>query len=137
MKNTLLGRKNVLESDLSAQGKGIEKWVELSERTFNFARYARIWFEKGSTESRRAILSCLGSHLVIKDKKLAVQLHFVFQTLFENIEKAELEIQSVLTQKDGSVQAQITNPWLVCPTLRRERDSNSRTQLRFDSLVNC
>ena len=137
MKNTLLGRKNVLESDLSAQGKGIEKWVELSERTFNFARYARIWFEKGSTESRRAILSCLGSHLVIKDKKLAVQLHFVFQTLFENIEKAELEIQSVLTQKDGSVQAQITNPWLVCPTLRRERDSNSRTQLRVDSLVNC
>jgi site-specific DNA recombinase len=126
LKTSLVARKNALESDLNAQGKGIEQWIELSERTFNFARYARIWFANGSTETRRAIFSCLGSHLIIKDRKLAVQLHPVFKSLFENIEKAELEIESVLTQKDGSIQAQIANPWLVCPTLRRRRDSNSR-----------
>ncbi len=122
----LVARKNTLEEILQVQGHGIEQWVELSERTFNFARYSRIWFAKGNTETKRAVFSCLGSNLTIKDKKVAVDLHPVFKTLFDNIELVEKEIAQVITQQNASNKGDSASPWLECPTLRRERDSNSR-----------
>ncbi len=50
-RNTLLDERRVLESDLQTEGAAIEKWLELSERTFNFARYASVWFFKGENRS--------------------------------------------------------------------------------------
>ena len=37
-------------------------WLELSEKTFLFARYARFWFENGSLKDRKLILEALGSN---------------------------------------------------------------------------
>src|SRR3989344_5616991 len=42
VKSTLLKQKSALEGDLKNQGKEIEEWLTLSERTFNFARYASL-----------------------------------------------------------------------------------------------
>lgn len=84
LKNALIRRKEALEDELKGQGKELEQWVALSERTFNFARYARIWFEKGGLDVQRAILACLGSNLLIEGRKLKIQLRPVFQTIFEN-----------------------------------------------------
>ena len=33
-------------------GKVIEDWVELSERTFDFARYAQAWFNNGDMDTK-------------------------------------------------------------------------------------
>ena len=122
----LIARKNTLEADLQSQGQVIEQWVELSERTFNFARYARVWFAQGNTETKRAVFACLGSNLTIKDKKVAVDLHPVFKTLFANIELAEAEISQVITQQSEVTKGENVVSWQNCAVLRRERDSNSR-----------
>jgi len=84
LKEQLLKRKNALESELNDKGKEIEQWMELSERTFNFACYARAWFENGDNATKRSILACLGSNLVLKDQKINVQLHPFFLSIFEN-----------------------------------------------------
>ncbi|MDP2960408.1 MAG: recombinase family protein, partial [candidate division Zixibacteria bacterium] len=47
-------------------------WIELSEKTFIFARYARKWFKEGTLEDKKIILDTIGSNLILKDKKLFI-----------------------------------------------------------------
>jgi len=99
LKTQLLRRKNALESELNDKGKEIEQWVELSEKTFNFACYARVWFEKGDNATKRSILGCLGSNLVLKDKKINVQLHPFFLSVLENKKSLSVEDASARTSE--------------------------------------
>lgn len=55
--------------------------VELSERTFIFAAYARFWFREGDLEQKRAVLGALGSNLTLRDKKLGVDLQKPLEVL--------------------------------------------------------
>jgi hypothetical protein len=93
LKGRLIKQKTALEQELREQGKDIEEWVELSERTFNFCRYARAWFEKGDMETKRAIFGCLGSELLLKDQKVGVTLKKPFQYIFEGLNQAEQELE--------------------------------------------
>lgn len=119
LRNDLLRQKGQLEADLEAQNRSVEEWMELTERTFDFARYARLWFAQGALETKRAILASLGSHLVITDQKLLVTLHPVFQAFFENLEQAEKEIAQVRTSKVPANKRQTAQAGAVSPTLRR------------------
>jgi site-specific DNA recombinase len=112
LKGGLLKRKSSLEEEIKGKGASIEEWLELSERTFNFARYARTWFENGSDDTRRAILSCLGSNLVLKDQKLHVGLHPVFLSVIEHREKVETELAQVRTSESPLFEGRkgITDP---------------------------
>lgn len=125
-KSTLLNEKTALEADLQAESVAIERWLELSERTFNFARYASIWFFKGDLETKRAIFACLGSDFLLNDKKLNVQLRKPFKLLLENLPEIEKEMLSVRTSENGSTKGQTVS--FVHQNLigRRRRDSNSR-----------
>lgn len=118
LKTRLVKEKSALESELKTQGKTIEEWVELSEKTFNFARYARIWFAKGDMETKRTIFACLGSHLVIQDQKLNVELHPYFKVIFENLAEAERELIKVRTSESVINKRQIAEILAKCPTLR-------------------
>ena len=124
VKNNLLKQKAALEDDLKKQGKVIEEWVELSERTFNFARYARMWFAKGNMETKRAVFAALGSHLIIEDQKLNVELHPYFKIIFENLKEAEKELLKVRTSEKTTNKRQIATVMAKCPVLRRVQDSN-------------
>lgn len=124
LKTRLLKEKIALESELQAQGGAIEEWVELSEKTFNFARYAQIWFAKGDMETKRAIFACLGSHLLLKDQKLAISLHKPFQFIFENKNSVEKELSRVRTSENATNKRQIAQVWAKCPILRWVEDSN-------------
>lgn len=99
MKGQLIKRKSGLESELNAKGNEIEQWVELSERTFNFACYASIWFENGDIAMKKSILQALGTNLRIKDKKLNVDLHPFFAPFVKNKKSLDLEDVSVRTAK--------------------------------------
>ena len=125
-KNVMLNEKATLENDLEAQSVALEKWLELSERTFNFARYAAIWFFKGDMETRRAIFACLGSNFLVKHKKLNIQLRKPFKILFDNLADIEREMLLVRTSENAANKGQIVT---FVPTNllgRRVRDSNSR-----------
>ena len=125
-KASLLKQKTALESDLKAQGKTIEEWAELSERTFNFARYAQVWFANGDMQTKRAVFAALGSHLIIKDQNLNVALHPYFKIIFDNLKKAERELVRVRTSEFEQNRGQIALILAKCPTLRRRWDSNPR-----------
>ena len=126
LKTRLTKEKIALENDLKTHGKVIDEWVELSERTFNFARHAHIWFAKGDIDTKRAIFAALGSHLIIKDQKLNVELHPYFKVIFESAAQAEKELVAVRTSESIYSKRQIASILAKCPTLRRGRDSNSR-----------
>ncbi len=119
LKTNLLKEKGVLESELKAQGGAIERWIELSEKTFNFAQYARVWFANGNLETRRAIFASLSSHLVLKDQNINAELHPYFKVIFENLPQAEKELMKIRTSENLYKSGQIVSLLTQCPTLRR------------------
>jgi len=135
VKNALLKQKTALENDLRAQGKTIEEWLELSERTFNFARYARIWFAKGDMETKRAVFAALGSHLIIQEQKLKVELHPYFKTIFKNLGKVERELSKVRTSPNAQNKREIAQVWAKCPTLWVGRDLHPRSPLSLNIFI--
>ncbi len=102
-KRALLKEKAMLEDELNNQGKQIEEWIELTEKTFNFARYARAWFANGDMDTKRAIFACLGSDFLLKDQKMALTLHKPFQALFEKRKAAEQELEGLEPANFGSI----------------------------------
>ncbi|MFH0968989.1 MAG: recombinase family protein [Patescibacteria group bacterium] len=68
-----------------------DKWLELTERTFNFATYASINFNKGTIEEKKEILSALCSNPIIKDQKLAIQAEEWFQVMNDGYKPLEAE----------------------------------------------
>jgi len=80
------------------------KWLELSEKTFNFACYAKSWFQNGDIEERRMILTSLGSHQVLFNKKLTITLDKPLSIIGDKAEMiradcARLEPEKMLSQQ--------------------------------------
>lgn len=88
-KTRLLKDRIKLEEELKNCDKNID--LELSERTFNFACYASIWFEKGDDDIKRAIFSCLGSNLLLTRKTLKISHRKPFEILISGLPSATQE----------------------------------------------
>lgn len=63
-------RQRVKETESRA-----DRWLELTERTFNFATYAHSAFLDGSPEAKKEILIALGSNPLLKGKNLSILTH--------------------------------------------------------------
>ena len=125
LKTRLVKEKTSLEEELKTHGRAVEEWVELTEKTFNFARYAQMWFAKGDMDTKRAVFAALGSHLVLKDQKINIELHPYFKIIFENMPAVEKELVKVRTSENVENKREIASILSMCPSLRRVRDSNS------------
>ena len=84
--DAFLKEKEILQKKIAQFKEGLrttedraEKWLELTERTFNFATYAPIKFNKGTIEEKKEILAALCSNPIIKDQNLAIQAEEWFQ----------------------------------------------------------
>jgi site-specific DNA recombinase len=66
--------KKNLEKLFNTTGQRVDKWMETGDRMFDFIENAKFKFENGSPETKRSILSTLGSDLVLKDKILNVSI---------------------------------------------------------------
>jgi hypothetical protein len=73
-KSELIKEKARIQESLNDTDKRVEKWLEIGERIFTFACYARRWFVDGTTQDKAMIFQSLGSNLILKDKKLAIEL---------------------------------------------------------------
>src|SRR3989344_4764804 len=63
---------------------GFTNLVDLSCPTvLTLARHAQDWFLQGTPEQKRTIVDCVGSNLVLRDKKLHVQMQKPFQAILE------------------------------------------------------
>jgi len=118
LKVNFLKEKLSLENDLKNHGTNIEKWVEKSEQTFQFARNARDCFTKGDWEVKRAILAGLGSNLVLKDQKLALTLHKPYKSIADSLPEVEREIVAARTSTNGIHKGHLALFQARCPTSR-------------------
>lgn len=126
LKAGLLQKKAALETELKAQGEHINDWVELTEQTFNFARYASIWFEKGDLKTRKAIFAAIGSDFVLKDRKLRVELKKPFEVISKNIISLQSTFDLARTSESASRQRKNTSLDTDVVSWLGRQDSNLR-----------
>lgn len=70
-------------------------WLRRAEDTFSFAETAQERFQNGSLDVKRQILSCLGSNLILKDRKLQISVEKRF-ALFQDAQPQIKNLQNRL-----------------------------------------
>jgi len=97
-KNNLQVKVNQLKEKLRATETRAEKWLELTERTFNFTTYARRAFLTGGLELKKEILIALGESVIIRDEKLYIEPNKWLQPIgngYPVLEKEYLRLEPV------------------------------------------
>lgn len=129
-KNTLQSKITQMKENLRQTETRAEKWLELTEKTFSFATYARKAFitakGKAGLELKKEILLALGKTPIIRDQKLTIEPNEWFaeiQNSYPALEKKYLglERQKVLVNtRRKEAFASVRTDWL------RGLDSNQR-----------
>lgn len=86
-KTLLIQEKQQVEEKLNQRELSLEEWMASCEKAFNFASYARCWFAEGDLETKRTILSALGSNLTLINKKVSINLANPLLQAIENTRK--------------------------------------------------
>jgi hypothetical protein len=81
----LLKEKARLHELLHDTDHRVHQWLELTEKTFEFACSAQRWFSQGDSLIKRQILTSIASNLTLKDKKLRIDAKNPFRILAESI----------------------------------------------------
>ena len=89
-KNALVKERTQIEAAMRAVGERVDEWLELTEKTFEFATYARHWFEKGDYEQKSHILQALGQNFALFDGKLTIHLQEPLLTIKNGMETESL-----------------------------------------------
>lgn len=114
-KQILLKQINQIKSQLRETESRAENWLELTEKTFDFACYAHTRFLTGDLQTKKEILAALGSNFILKDGNLTLSLHKHFEPIvqhYPSIEKdyKRLELNKTLskTAKTAALSAVLT-----------------------------
>lgn len=92
-KTELTKEKIRLEEFLRDTGDRVDKWLDMADNVFHFARDAKKKFEMGTLEDRRQILACLGSNLLLKDKILTINLRELLTFVKEIAQEVTLRLE--------------------------------------------
>lgn len=82
-KKSLLDQKQRIKTTMYNTDSRADEWLELTEKTFNFATQARYWFKHGTPEQKRVILATIGSNMVLDNKNILIQERKPFLVLKE------------------------------------------------------
>ena len=131
---TFIKERNALQSKIAQLKENLrqtetraEKWLELTEKTFNFATYARVAFLKASEmdktglELKKEILMALGKTPIIKENKLIIEPNEWFvpikndyptlQTEYLGLEPTKIGQNKAKTEALASVRAHWLPGW--------------------------
>ncbi len=92
-----------------------EKWLELTEKTFDFATYARGNFLSGDSKARREIFTSLGNSFTLRDNRLHIELHEWFLPIQKGYQQLESQFNEVRTNNKATStdeMALIKSKWL-------------------------
>lgn len=92
-KTELVTEKADIMDRLNRADEEKNKWIELTEKTFDFACYARYWFAKGDSKAKTEILHTLGENLTLRDGKLWINR----SNQFFLIEKGKREVEEIVS----------------------------------------
>lgn len=122
----LQNEKNDIEQEQKTLSKRADEWLELSQKTFNFACYARLRFQHGTLHEKKEILAAIGSNLVLKDKILSLTVPKPFIAIQEAKVETDRIVASIKPKEKIDMTAQMMYFYQESLILRRGRDSNSR-----------
>lgn len=109
-KNTLQSKITQLKEHLRETETRAERWLELTEKTFNFATYARKAFlmakGKEGLELKKEILLALGKTPIIEDEKLFIEPNEWFVPIKNNYPALEKEYAGLELGKELVTAAQ-------------------------------
>lgn len=121
-KAELMKEKVRLEEILSDTEGRVEKWLDIGEKVFDFACYARYWFENGTPEEKGSILQALGSNLTLKNKMLCILMRKVFLPI-ENVTQRVPEVRAAFEpKKHGLNDRKLEEFYSKSPIVRRKVD---------------
>ncbi len=107
--------------------KRADNWLELTERAFDFATYARVRFRNGDLTVKRDILMTLGENFLLKDNKLTLQQSEWLIPIAEFYPAVEAEyLRRVGTNKKAPHKVKEEALMAVFTNWRARRDSNPR-----------
>ncbi len=90
-RNRLLKERARLKERMEDSDHQAGRWLELSERAFNFACYASYWFEHQGLEEKNTILRTIGSNFILKERKLSIELKKPWLMIRKNMEETQEE----------------------------------------------
>lgn len=115
-----------LEEQQQDLGKRVDEWVELSQKTFKFACFARYHFQHGTLQEKKEILATIGSNFILRDKLLRLDVPKPFKVM----EKAKIEVEKIPArfepEEKSDLMPQIAYLFNQSSILRREWDLNPR-----------
>ena len=97
-----------LTTNLRETESRAEKWLELTEKVFNFACYARKEFITGGLDKKKEIFSALGQNFSLKDKKLYITPNEWFIPVEKAYPALEAEYKRVELDKNLTTEARNT-----------------------------
>jgi site-specific DNA recombinase len=89
-KKNLVTEKERIEKELRSAEERVDEWMELTEKTFNFATYAKHWFDKGDYQKKKEILMALGQNFFLEDGRLSIELRQPYLIMRQEFEKNTL-----------------------------------------------
>jgi site-specific DNA recombinase len=92
-----------LKNSLRETESRAEKWIELTERTFTFAAYARHAFITGTLEKKREIFAALGRNFLVKDKKVSISGCDWFVPIQKAYSALEADYKRLELTENGSI----------------------------------
>lgn len=134
-KNLLVKKITQLKDNLRQTEERAEKWLELTENTFNFACYARANFMDGDLQTKKGILAALGWNPTIKDGKLSINAYNWLVPIAERYPALEKEYQRLEPTKTLANKAQ--NEALASIRTRWLRDRDLHPGLEVMGLTRC
>ncbi len=123
--NEYLGEKKKIKSEINVAQDELnnlhvrsDKNRDLVKNTITFATHAVDKFNTGDLQTKREILSALGSNLILKDKRLYLETHPWIEPLFQFNHDSKTEVsgsdqkklQKVLKNKSESSSMSINSP---------------------------
>lgn len=123
-KTTLMKEKESLNKKMGMTDNRIDQWVELSEKTFNFAIHAKYWFDKGDLMTKKEIFQSLGSNIKLDGGTLRLTLEKPFE-IFELAKKENPEIAVTIEPEEKTdVSINYEYLWSKNPSMLPREDSN-------------
>ena len=123
-KAALQNEQKDVRTGVQKTDKRADDWLELCEKTYNFATYARIWFQKGTSEQKRAILHALGSNLILDDKILLIQQRKPFTIIAKNRENIQIVMDTFEPEELLDLTSQTPDVHPLIPSLLPDMDSD-------------
>lgn len=125
-KKTLQDQITILTEKLRTTENRAKEWIDLTEKTFNFACFARSNFEVGDIQTKKEVLNALGQNYTLKDKKLFILPNEWLKPIINKKELVNSKINWLELEENLDPQRQKDAFASLSPILRERPDLNRR-----------